>query len=770
MMNKFYATVIAFVFCLGAFFSGYAQTRSKLLNYQAVIIDPKPVFVPGFTQNSSTLSRKEVCLKFSFYDSIGMLEYEETQFTTTDDYGIVNLSIGNGNRIGGKHKSINEVVWDASLKTLEVGVSVDNCTNYASISKQNLYYTPYALYAESVNYANVKNAPSKLSQFTNDKGFVQIQDLDLVKSDLLQALANIENNKSLEKSLGGLNSSDILYPTQKATKSYIDSVAQKITISGIADGSITSLKLADRSITGSKILDGSVIGAHIANNSISNSKFSEPISVMNGGTGSTFLSGYIKGNGTSGFTSSSTIPISDVAGSIQKVNGNTPDANGNVTLSFGAVYTGTITDRSIVVAAPKNGDIYVVSGDPAASNNGVTFIYDGTTWQEITADQASLDARYLKISGGVLSGSITVPSGQKISVVDAPLSTSDVVNKAYVDTQINLSSVPDADVSVKGKIQLAGDLGGTAFAPTVPGLALKENSNNKSTSIQVDGTSDVKFPSVKAVKSYVDATTASGSPDADAFTKGKIKLTGDLGGTADIPTVPGLSLKVDKMDGKSLSTEDFTTAEKNKLGAISGVNTGDQDLSAYATVNSLSLKENTVAAGATTQYYRGDKSWQTLDKTVVGLTNVDNTMDADKPISTATQVVLDTKEANANKSTDVTLDATSDEKYPSVKAIKAYVDAARTVSDIVTKTADYTIDPTNSTILCDATTTGFTLTLPDPTTVTGKTLVIIKIDESSNVLAITPGLHLTTVSTITSLNYPTSLKVQSNGTSWYIIK
>lgn len=487
-MNKFYATVIAFIFCLGAFFNGNAQTRSKLLNYQAVIIDPKPVFVPGVTQNSSTLYRKEVCLKFSFYDSIGMLEYEETQLTTTDDYGLVNLSIGNGNRIGGKHKSINEVVWDASLKTLEVGVSVDNCTNYTSISKQNLYFTPYALYAESVNYANVKNAPSKLSQFTNDKGFVQIQDLDLVKSDLLQALANVENNKSLEKNLGGLNSSDILYPTQKA------------------------------------------------------------------------------------------------------------------------------------------------------------------------------------------------------------------------------------------------------------------------------------------VKAYVDATTASGSPDADAITKGKIKLTGDLGGTADIPTVPGLSLKVDKVDGKSLSTEDFTTAEKNKLGAISGVNTGDQDLSAYATISSLSSKENTVGAGTTTQYYRGDKSWQTLDKTAVGLTNVDNTTDADKPISTATQAVLDTKEAIANKSTDVTTDATSDEKYPSVKAIKTYVDAARTVSDIVTKTADYSVDLTNSTILCDATTAGFTLTLPDPTTVTGKTLVIIKIDESSNVLTITPGLHLTTVSTITSLNYPTSLKVQSNGTSWYIIK
>jgi len=39
-----------------------------------------------------------------------------------------------------------------------------------------------------------------------------------------------------------------------------------------------------------------------------------------------------------------------------------------------------------------------------------------------------------------------------------------------------------------------------------------------------------------------------------------------------------LSGKVDKVTGKSLSTEDYTTAEKTKLVAISGTNSGDQDI------------------------------------------------------------------------------------------------------------------------------------------------------------------------------------------------
>jgi hypothetical protein len=68
------------------------------------------------------------------------------------------------------------------------------------------------------------------------------------------------------------------------------------------------------------------------------------------------------------------------------------------------------------------------------------------------------------------------------------------------------------------------------------------------------------------------------------------------------------------------------------------------------TVNSTSLLgsgnvsvEPTITAGTTSQYYRGDKTFQTLDKNAVGLGNVDNTSDLNKPISTATQTALNNK-------------------------------------------------------------------------------------------------------------------------------
>lgn len=53
--------------------------------------------------------------------------------------------------------------------------------------------------------------------------------------------------------------------------------------------------------------------------------------------------------------------------------------------------------------------------------------------------------------------------------------------------------------------------------------------------------------------------------------------------------------------------------------------------------------EPAISAGTTSQYLRGDKTWQTLDKSAVGLPNVDNTSDINKPISTATQTALNAK-------------------------------------------------------------------------------------------------------------------------------
>ncbi|MEZ7499442.1 hypothetical protein QO200_11925, partial [Flavobacterium sp. Arc3] len=64
----------------------------------------------------------------------------------------------------------------------------------------------------------------------------------------------------------------------------------------------------------------------------------------------------------------------------------------------------------------------------------------------------------------------------------------------------------------------------------------------------------------------------------------------------------------------------------------------------------------------------------------LGLDNVNNTSDVNKPVSIATQAELNLKENLANKSINVTTDGASDTKYASVKSIKTYVDASSSTS------------------------------------------------------------------------------------------
>jgi hypothetical protein len=88
---------------------------------------------------------------------------------------------------------------------------------------------------------------------------------------------------------------------------------------------------------------------------------------------------------------------------------------------------------------------------------------------------------------------------------------------------------------------------------------------------------------------------------------GNVDNTADIDKPVSTAVSAALSDKVDKVTGKGLSTNDFTNAEKTKL-----------DNHVISTNNP-----------------------HQVTKEQVGLGNVDNTSDADKPISTATQSALD---------------------------------------------------------------------------------------------------------------------------------
>ncbi len=145
--------------------SALGQTSKKTLNYQAVILDPKAIDIPGTSIIGQPLYKGNVCLRFSLMNSTGGLDYEETQQITTDAYGLVNVLIGAGAQAQSRnststYKSFDRVVWTSAVKSLQVSISYDGCNNFSQVSSQVLNYTPYALYAEAVDYKNVRDAPT----------------------------------------------------------------------------------------------------------------------------------------------------------------------------------------------------------------------------------------------------------------------------------------------------------------------------------------------------------------------------------------------------------------------------------------------------------------------------------------------------------------------------------------------------------------------------------------------------------------------------------
>jgi trimeric autotransporter adhesin len=147
--------------------------------------------------------------------------------------------------------------------------------------------------------------------------------------------------------------------------------------------------------------------------------------------------------------------------------------------------------------------------------------------------------------------------------------------------------------NVKGVLPVAS--GGTGVASiselkTTLGLDQVNNSALDSKVDKVAGKELSTNDYTTAEKSKLAAITGSNTGDQDLSSYATIAMVNAIDVTSSLAS--GLATKVDKVTGKGLSTNDYTTAEKTKLAAITGTNTGDQDLSSYATTAQLATKAN----------------------------------------------------------------------------------------------------------------------------------------------------------------------------------
>ena len=310
--------------------------------------------------------------------------------------------------------------------------------------------------------------------------------------------------------------------------------------------------------------------------------------------------------------------------------------------------------------------------------------------------------------------------------------------KSYVDTSVSSVSAANATaISNEAAARVAAD------------NALQGNIDSEATARIAGDTTNADAITAEATARGAADTTLQGNIDSEATAR----ISGDAANATAISDEANTRSAADTAHDSAIAAN--ATAISDEVNTRSAADTA-HDSAIAANATAISDEANTrsaadtahdsaIAANATaisnevTARTNADTAHDTvialkanlasptftgtvsgITKAMVGLGNVDNTSDANKPVSSATQTALNLKEDLVNKSTNVTTDGSSDIKYPSVKAVKTYVD-----TQIATANTSYQATPTNPN--ATNSTTGVMMGLGATITPTksGKLLIII---------------------------------------------
>jgi hypothetical protein len=241
---------------------------------------------------------------------------------------------------------------------------------------------------------------------------------------------------------------------------------------GVVSFSTTLSGLTPNSPTGGAIVLGGVLG------------------VSSGGTGATTLTGYVKGSGTTPLTASSTVPTTDLSGTIT----NAQLANSSILINStsvslgGSVNVGTVTSVSGTLPIQSSGGNAPTISITQASTSSSGYL-SATDWDTFNNKQpagsyvTSVGATTPVVSSGGVSPTISIP--QATSSVNGYLSSADwtTFNSKGSGSVTSVSGTG----SVNG-ITLTGTV--TSSGSIVLGGALANIANNQLTNsaITVNGT------------------------------------------------------------------------------------------------------------------------------------------------------------------------------------------------------------------------------------------------------------------------------------------
>ena len=218
-------------------------------------------------------------------------------------------------------------------------------------------------------------------------------------------------------------------------------------------------------------------------------------------------------------------------------------------------------------------------------------------------------------------------------------------------------SVPTLPTPPSSTDPASFDSRGDAFLEMLPGFGAAVNDVGQSAYANAQHASEqATAASASAAAAATSATGASGSATSAATSAGTASAAATTATAKAAEALAGATTATAKATAASASADDAESAAADALrwaqqsaAVASGNLMDDSQVSPVTTWSSQKIIDVMTNAdplpsgGTATHYLRGDKTWQTLNKAAVGLSNVDNTKDADKPVSTAQQGALDAK-------------------------------------------------------------------------------------------------------------------------------